>query len=118
MSRVHNPAREKKLEQEMRPNPYDDMPREARGAVFYRAHTYTTRGPGRRELRDYANAIARLLPMPPGSTPITQAAMDKLFRGKPGRVKVEERAAARQERSKLKKRAKRFAREAAKREGN
>lgn len=78
--RTFNPARDKKFEQEARANPFDEMSKEERSATFYRPYTFKLKSPGRRETRDYADAIARLLPVPKGSEPITRETIDKLFR--------------------------------------
>lgn len=69
-------------------NPYDALSRAERAEVYYSKEKR-----GRKDERDYAESIARLLPVVKGSTPITQEDMRKLFRGKTGKQKREERAA-------------------------
>ncbi len=95
--RAQGPEDTKRAEKESRPNEYEEMrdkgfSKEDRATIFYRPHLFFFKGVGRRELRNYLDSVQRLLPMPPKSTPITAALIDKTFRGKSGRVKHAERA--------------------------
>lgn len=92
--RSYSPEQLKRQEREARPNPYDDLSREERAVLYYRPHTFDNKGPNRREARDYAESIARLLPMAHGSAPMKSETMSKLFRQSESKIRKAARRAA------------------------
>lgn len=80
-------------------NSYEGVPRDQRAALFYGTSPPDENGNrwvapgGRRDLRDYIEANGRLLPMEPGSAPMTREVMEKLFHGTSGKQRREERQA-------------------------
>ena len=86
-------------EKEPRANAYEKLPKEQRAPLFYGTNTPDEEGNvlvaegGRRDTRDYIESVGRLLPVTKGGAPMTRAVMSKMFRGKSGKQRREERAA-------------------------
>lgn len=94
-----NDLMERMRGREPRTNYYDSVPREQRADIYYGTTQPDENGNrivaegGRRDTRDYAESISRLLPMAKGSAPMTREVMEKMFRGKSGAQRREERKA-------------------------